>query len=182
MTQVLSEISNPKLRPWFLPHFLSDLSHIFRDGSFSLKIFQGQPKFPLNLVPVSHNKRGNLGSEVPEIHILTEFMVRSGCNRFLDQKCKIDAVFDRLITRSRISKTTRANSPPKILRRSTAISMYVCLSVSVHERVSGSTRPIFKTFVQNDSIHRVVGLRISCFHESSPTPTGNCNFAKYLSI
>ena len=73
----------------------------------------GATKISPNLVPVSHNKRGNLGSEVPEIHLLTEFMVRNGCNRFLDQKYKIDAVCDWLITRSRISKTTRANSPPQ---------------------------------------------------------------------
>jgi len=53
---VMYQIWNPNLGPSYLPHFLSDLFHIFRDGR-PLKVFQFLPKFPLNLLPVSHNKR-----------------------------------------------------------------------------------------------------------------------------
>jgi len=48
--------SEPQFGAPYLPHFLSDLFHIFRDGR-PLKVFQFPPKLPLNLLPVSHNKR-----------------------------------------------------------------------------------------------------------------------------
>jgi len=78
----------PNISPSFYP-----ILSIFSGMEDPLKIFQTPPKFSLNLLPVLHNKIGKLVLGIPKTHLLTVFRVKNGCNRFLVQKYKIDAVW-----------------------------------------------------------------------------------------
>jgi len=68
----LYQIQNPNLGPLYLPRFSSDFS-IFSAMEYPLKVFQLPTKFPLNLLPVSHNKRSNFGSHPTQGHRPSNF-------------------------------------------------------------------------------------------------------------
>jgi len=65
---------------------------IFSEFEDPLKIYQCQPKFPLNLLPVLYTNIGKFVLEIPETHLPSEFRVKNRCIQFLGQKCKIGAV------------------------------------------------------------------------------------------
>ena len=65
---------------------------IFSEFEDPLKVYQCQPKFPLNLLPVLYTNIGKFVLEIPETHLPSEFRVKNRCIQFLGQKCKIGAV------------------------------------------------------------------------------------------
>ena len=65
---------------------------IFSGFEDPLKVYRYHPKFPLNLLPVFHNKIEKLVLEIPETHLPSEFRVKIGCIQFFGQESKIDAV------------------------------------------------------------------------------------------
>jgi len=82
---VLSEIWNPILGPLYLPHFLSDPFHIFRDG----RLPEGlpfPPKVPPELLLVSPNLKGKFWFGAPKPHLKLDFGVKNVWKRFLWQK------------------------------------------------------------------------------------------------
>jgi len=67
---------------------------IFSGMEDPLKVFHSPPKVSPKLLLVSHKLRANLGFGASRSH-----MVKNGCNRFLTQKYKIDAVCATLTLR-----------------------------------------------------------------------------------
>jgi len=65
---------------------------IFSEFEDPLKVYQCQPKFPLNLLPVLYTNIGKFVLKIPETHLPSEFRVKNRCIQFLGQKCKIGAV------------------------------------------------------------------------------------------
>jgi len=84
--------------PNFFPSFYPILP-IFSGMEDPLKVFHSPPKVSPKLLLVSHKLRANLGFGASRSHMVTVLMVKNGCNRFLTQKYKIDAVCATLTLR-----------------------------------------------------------------------------------